>query len=140
MSQENVEIVRRAIDLVNRGELRQAIETTDEAFEMDWSDSIGPVSGVYRGREQVLGLLEAFSEAWDELRWEVQEVIDLDRSQQVLVVNTVRMRGRVSHAIVEATGAQLWTISHGRPRRAKLYQSKADALEAVVLSEQEAQT
>ena len=135
MSQENVEIVCRAIDLVNGGELRRAIEGTDEAFEMDWSDSIGPVSGVYRGRDQVLGLLETFSEAWDELRWEVQEVIDLDRSDQVLVVNKVRMRGRVSHAIVEATGAQLWTIRHGKPWRAKLYQSKADALEAAGLSE-----
>ena len=135
MSQENVEIVCRAIDLVNEGELRRAIEGTDEAFEMDWSDSIGPVSGVYRGRDQVLGLLETFSEAWDELRWEVQEVIDLDRSDQVLVVNKVRMRGRVSHAIVEATGAQLWTIRHGKPWRAKLYQSKADALEAAGLSE-----
>jgi hypothetical protein len=64
-------------------------------------------------------------------------VVDLDRDQ-VLVVNLVRLRGRASQVVVQATGAQVWTIRCGKLGSVKLYQSKADALEAVGLSEQDA--
>jgi hypothetical protein len=49
MSQENVELVRRAIDSVNHGNFFMATEYTADDFEMDWSNSIGPLRGVYRG-------------------------------------------------------------------------------------------
>jgi ketosteroid isomerase-like protein len=135
MSQENVEMVRRAIDSINRGHL--AMEDTADDFEMDWSNSIGPLSGVYRGPEQVQKILDSFRDAWDQLQWEIQEVFDLD-GERVLVVNRVRMRGRTSRVEVEATGVQLWTIRKGKLAGVKLYQSKAEALEAVGLSEQDA--
>jgi ketosteroid isomerase-like protein len=134
MSQENVAMVRRAIDSINRGEVRLAMEAADDDFEADWSNSVGPLSGVYRGREQVSELWESFLEAWDELEWDMQEVIALERGQ-VLVVNRVRMRVRASRVEVQATGVQVWTIRNGKLGGVKLYQSKADALEAVGLSE-----
>ena len=135
MSQENVELVRRAIDSINRGRL--ALEDTADDFEMDWSNSVGPLKGVYRGAEQVNGVFQSFREVWDRLRWDVQEVIDLEGGR-VLIVNRVRMRGRTSHVEVEATGIQVWTIRDGKLASVKLYQSRADALEAVGLSEQDA--
>src|SRR5690242_14465089 len=134
MSQENVELVRGAINSVNRGDIRLAMEKADDDFEMDWSNSIGPLSGVYRGREQVNEFWASFREAWDELRWDMQEVVDLG-GEQVLVVNQVRMRGHASRVDVQATGVQVWTIRNGRLVSVKLYQSKAEALEAVGLSE-----
>jgi ketosteroid isomerase-like protein len=134
MSDQNVKMVRRAIDSVNRGDFRSAMQETDDDFVMDWSNSIGPLNGVYRGREQVNQMLESFREAWDELQWEMQEVVDLDAGQ-VLVVNRVRMRGRASQVEVQAIGAQVWTIRNGKLGGAKLYQSKAEALEAVDLAE-----
>jgi len=132
MPQENVELVRRAIDSINRGRL--ALEDTADDFEMDWSNSVGPLKGVYRGVEQVNEVFQSFREVWDRLRWDVQEVIDLDGGQ-VLIVNRVRMRGRTSNVEVEATGIQVWTIRDGKLASVKLYQSRADALEAVGLSE-----
>ena len=135
MSQENVELVRRAIDSINRGRL--ALEDTADEFEMDWSNSVGPLKGVYRGAEQVNEVFQSFREVWDRLRWDVQEVIDLEGGR-VLIVNRVRMRGRTSHVEVEATGSQVWTIRDGKLASVKLYQSRADALEAVALSEQDA--
>jgi hypothetical protein len=53
---------------------------------------------------------------------------------RVIVVNHVRMRGRGSGVEVDATGAQLWTISGGKVRSLKIYQSKADALEDLGLA------
>jgi ketosteroid isomerase-like protein len=137
MSQENVEMVRRAIASVNRRDFHRALEEADDDFEMDWSNSISPQSGVYRGRERVHEIYASFRDAWDELRWDVQEVVDLDEAR-VLVVNRIRMRGRTSGVEVQATGAQVWTIRNGKLGTVKLFQSKADALEAVGLSEQDA--
>ena len=137
MSQENVEFVRGATDLINRGDLRPLLEDAADNFTMDWSNSIGPLRGVYRGREQVTAFLESFFEAWDELRWDVQEIIDLDR-EHVLVVSDVRMQGRASGVVVQAAGNHVWTIRTGKLEGIKVFQSKPEALEAVGLSEQDA--
>jgi ketosteroid isomerase-like protein len=131
MSQENVELVRRAIDAVNRGDLDGALEDAADDFELDWSNSIAPGrQGRYTGKEQVREFWRSFAEAFEELRWAPAEIIDVDCSR-VIVVNHLHARGRGSGAPVEGVSAQLWTISDGKGRSLKLFQSKADALEAV---------
>ena len=134
MSQENVELVRRVNNLFNAKEVEQALDLVGEDFEMDWTNSIGPLKGVYRGRRGVLELWTSFLDAWESVRWDPQEIIEVDE-EHLLVINHVRMRGRGSGVDVEATAAQLWTFTDGEARRIKLYQSKADALEAAGLRE-----
>jgi ketosteroid isomerase-like protein len=134
MSPENVEIVRGVIGLWNLGDVDGALEWATDDFEMDWSNSIGPAKGIYRGKEQVREFTASFIEAFDEMRWEPEEIIEVDESR-LIVVNHVRMRGRGSGVEVDAVGAQLWTIRDGKGRRVKLYQSKADALAAAELAE-----
>ena len=129
MSQENVDLVRRTIDYFNRGEIDQALEATHEDFEMDWSNSIGPLKGVYRGRRQVLELWGTFFDAWQEVRWDPEEMIDVDDTR-VILVNHVHMRGKGSGIQVDATGVQLWTFREGRGVSVKLFQTKEDACEA----------
>jgi hypothetical protein len=68
---------RRAIDLVNSGDFPSAIADTDDDFQVDRSNSIGPLRGVYRGREEVTRFWESFHDAWDNLRWDIQEALDL---------------------------------------------------------------
>jgi ketosteroid isomerase-like protein len=132
MPQPNFEIVRAIIDSLNKRDLAQALEAAHEEFEADWSNSIAPHGGVYRGRERARELFESFLEAWEEFRWDVQEIVEVDEAR-VVVVNRVRGRGRGSGVEVDATGAQLWTIIGGKLRSVKLYQSKAEALDAVGL-------
>jgi ketosteroid isomerase-like protein len=134
MSEENIELVRRTIDLWNATEIDQALEELADDFEMDWSNSIGPLKGIYRGRQGVLKLWMSFLDAWDAVQWDPEEIIEVDDAR-VVVVNHVRMRGRGSGVDVDATGVQLWTIKAGKAQRVKLYQSKADALVAAGLSE-----
>ncbi len=134
MSEANIELVRRTIDLWNATEIDQALEELADDFEMDWSNSIGPLKGIYRGRQGVLKLWRTFLGAWDAVQWDPEEIIDVGDTR-VVVVNHVRMRGRGSGVDVEATGVQLWTIEAGKAQRVKLYQSKADALEAAALPE-----
>ena len=129
MSEGNIELVRRTIELWNATEIDQALEELADDFEMDWSNSIGPLKGIYRGREGVLKLWRSFLDAWDAVYWDPEEIIEVDDTR-VVVVNHVRMRGRGSGVDVDATGVQLWTIEAGKAQRVKLYQSKAEALEA----------
>jgi ketosteroid isomerase-like protein len=129
MPEENVALVRRSIDLFNRGEVDGAMEGLHGDCEMDWSNSIGPLKGIYRGHDQIREFWRSFLEAWDDVHWEIEELIDVDESR-LIVVNQVRMRGLGSGAEVKATGVQLWTIHAGRAQSIKLFQSKADALEA----------
>src|SRR5215216_940092 len=129
MSQENVEIVLRALDSINRGDIDGALEPAADDFEMDWSNSIGPLKGIHRGREEVMKFWLSFLDAFDSLQWVPEEIIDIDESR-VIVVNHVRMRGRSSGVRVEGIGAALWTFRDGKARSIKLFQSKAEALEA----------
>lgn len=133
MAQDNVELVRRTIDLFNRKEIARVLDAVHDDFELDWSNSIGPLKGVYKGREGALELWESFLDAWDEIRWDPQEIIEVDEAR-VILVNHVRMRGGGSGVDVEATAAQLWTITDGKWRSVKLYQSKAEALAAAQLA------
>jgi ketosteroid isomerase-like protein len=127
----NVEKLRRAIDALNRGGPEVALADVTEDFVMDWSNSIGPLKGVYSGKEAVLQVWTSLIDAFERVTWDPEEVIEVDAST-VIVVNHVRMTGRGSGVDVEAVGAQVWSFAHdGRARSVKLYQSKADALAAV---------
>ena len=132
MSEGNTELVRRTIDLWNARDIDQALEELADDCEMDWSNSIGPLKGIYRGREGVLKLWMSFLDAWDTVHWDPEDIIEVDDTR-VVVVNHVRMRGRGSGVDVDATGVQLWTIETGKAQRIKLYQSKSDALKAAGL-------
>ena len=130
MSEQNLSVIHHVYEAMNAGDVDRALEVTHPEFEMDWTNSIGPQRGIYRGRDRALELWRSFQEAFEGLSWHPLEMIELDTSR-VLVVNRVRMRGRGSGVGVDATGAQLWTFSDGLARRVKLYQSKQEALEAV---------
>ena len=95
MSQENVEIVRRSFDAVNRGDVDGALEPTADDFVMDWSNSIGPARGVYRGKAQVRQLWASYLDAFGQLQWNPEEFIEVDDSR-LIVVNRSRMRGQAA--------------------------------------------
>ena len=131
---EDVEMVRRTIELWNRRDVEGALESASDDIAMDWSNSIGPAKGVHRGKEEVRKFWMSFLEAFEAMHWDEREIIELD-SSQVLVVTHFRARGRGSGIEVDASGAQLWTVRDRKVQNVKLFQSKADALDAAGLSE-----
>jgi ketosteroid isomerase-like protein len=134
MSEENVEVVRRIIDAINRRDVDAVVESATDDFVTDWTNSRGLLSGVHRGRDQVRAAFETFLDPWDSLRWEPKEVIELG-DDRVLTVSRLQMRGRGSGVEVNARGASIWTIRDGKAAAITLYQSKAEALEAAGLRE-----
>ena len=85
-------MVHRVNDLFNAKEIEQALDLVDDDLEMDWTNSIGPLKGVYRGGRGVVELWKSFLDAWESVRWDPEEVIEVDESR-LSVVNHVRMRG-----------------------------------------------
>jgi ketosteroid isomerase-like protein len=132
MSEQNVATVRALWDAINRGDLDEAFAYAPDDFVLDWSASEAPESGIYRGREAARQAFEKTREAWGEIEYFESEIIDA--GDLVVRVGGVRAKGKGSGAEVAAQGAQVWTFREGTPVSVRLYQSKAEALEAIGLS------
>jgi ketosteroid isomerase-like protein len=138
MSQENVEVVRRALDARNRGDIDAALENLHPDVELDWSQSRGAAGGmvqaVIQGRDHVRERLGEFLEMWEEVTWEVEEILEAG-PDQVIAVDRLRVSGRDGIELNVTAAALLWTLSGGQVVRVKYFPSKEAALDAAGLSE-----
>jgi ketosteroid isomerase-like protein len=132
MSQENVEVVRRAIEAFNRGDLDGFARDADPEIEVDWSRSRGLEAGVYRGDGAAQRFVKTFFDAFEEVTVIPEELIEV--GDHVVIANRARLRGR-DGIEVQARSGQVVTLRAGRIVRWTLYQEKAEALEAVGLRE-----
>jgi ketosteroid isomerase-like protein len=119
-----IELTRRAIDAFNANDADAMIELG--VLEFDWSGSIAPNQGVYRGEEGVREFVDDNWSMFQGLRVEPEEF--LARGRHVIVPITVR--GRSRGLPVKATAAQLYTFEDGRPARITLFQNRDEALAA----------
>jgi ketosteroid isomerase-like protein len=131
MSQENVEIVRNALDAFNRGDWDAALKDATPDFELDFSRAIGPQHGVFR-LDQIRGFWDEFLEPWKSLRIEADEFIEA--GEDVVVPVTGYMRGRDG---IEVTARRTWvyTFREGAIVRLSQFQERQEALEAAGLRE-----
>ena len=129
MSQENVEIVRRAYELFNDGGVQACIEggVLSPDLVIDASPASFPGIGAYHGYD---GMRKLFDDDWfaafplDEWEHEVEEMVD--GGGQVVVVTTQRGRGAGSGASVELNTAQV-VVLRVCPHRSYRYLPRADA-------------
>jgi len=132
MSQENVEIVRRAIDAYNRRDFGTLWGLNHPEVELDWSASIGLEPRIYRGPEEGAGFFNNLLDHFDRIRVTPERFIDAGNA--VVVPNSAEVRGRDGIQTV-ARSTLVFELRHGRITRMRLYQETAEALEAVGLSE-----
>jgi ketosteroid isomerase-like protein len=131
MSQENVELVRAAIDAANREDWDAAFKDVAPGFEVDLSRAVGPWRGVV-GVGQLRRILAEFQGYWDSVRIEPHEFIEA--GDLVVVPWTMHTKGRDGIEAV-ARVAFVWTIRDGAIERVSMHQDRRDALEAAGLSE-----
>jgi ketosteroid isomerase-like protein len=131
MSQENVALVKRALDAFNERDLQALREVNDPEIELDWSRSRGVDAGMYRGIEAVLRVCEGAFDAWEKTVFEPDCFIDARES--VVVPNVARSRGR-DDIVVLARSTLMFTVRSRKIARICLYQEKREALEAVGLA------
>ena len=130
MSQQNVELVRRAVDFefYGRGGRAEAEAVFDPDFVMNPVEE-GPSYGLDAIRDNI----EHWRSAWEELTVTVNEVIDA--GQRVVVTIDHRGRGRGSGIEVNARFYDVYTVRDGKVLRSDEYANRAEALEAAGLSE-----
>jgi ketosteroid isomerase-like protein len=133
MSQENVEILRRGDDAIQRGDLSAALADVDEDVE---ASRVSPLPDVrsYRGRDGMLQMLLDWVEGFDEWAMTFEEYVDVDDHQVIVRVHQ-RAVGSQSSAPIEADFWFLYGFRDGRVVRLDMYAREAQALEAAGLSE-----
>jgi ketosteroid isomerase-like protein len=136
MSQENVEIVKRASEFLQRRDWHGVTDLCDPNVEL-----YGTVGGleedkILRGLSEIARALETEDdEVWDEHRIEPREFIDA--GDRVVVLQREYQRSKSGAELVIDTATVL-DLRDGRIVRMQGYMNPAEALEAVGLSEQDA--
>ena len=106
-------------------------------FEMHEASGIVDTAGVFRGRAAVIDVLRNLEEAFEELSWEIERLVETPDGR-VLVFVRARARGRGSGVETDARIAHVWTFRDDKAVRMEVFDERAEALEAVGLSEQDA--
>lgn len=127
MSQDDIETLRRAIDAFNTGNMQAVAALLDADSEWDWSRSIGPDRAVYRGPEEIVRFWEEFAGGFEEIRIEIEDVIEIGDRLVAAMLSVMRGRGGIE---VEARNTWLITLRDGRLARLEMFQTQAEALEA----------
>jgi ketosteroid isomerase-like protein len=122
MSQENVEIVRRALN-ARRSEFAELL---DPAVRLDLTERVFNPA-VYEGYEGVMRWHAEVGEVWESYVSEPEEFIDCD--QAVVVFTRERGRGRGSGVEVDRDAALLYRLRAGRVTEIRQYQDRDRALQ-----------
>jgi ketosteroid isomerase-like protein len=138
MSQQNVELVRRAYELFNEGGPDGLISagTWSPEVVFDFSPSEIAGLGVYRGRDEVRAFFEEdWFAAFPFEEWEV--VLDelIDNGDQVIAMHHQRGLGASSGAATQLEQGMIYTLRGGQIARVEIYGDQQKALEAAGLSE-----
>jgi ketosteroid isomerase-like protein len=132
MSEENVEVVRQALDAYTCRDVEALRALAAPDIVLDWSASVGWLARVYRGFDETLRFYEGYFDAFEAIAIEADRYIDAGES--VVVPNVAHQRGR-DGVEVSARGTFLFTIRNQKITRICLYQETGQALKAVGLEE-----
>jgi ketosteroid isomerase-like protein len=135
MSQENMEIARRAIEEFNQQ--FNSIEELNLDFlapdvTLDNSNAAFD-DAVFRGHDGMREYMSLLREMWTRQQLEPQEFIPVGEDQVIIAFRLVSV-GRDGVETV-AHAAVVVTVREGKIAHMKAFQSRADALEAVGLTE-----
>jgi ketosteroid isomerase-like protein len=132
---ENLEIVRQIYGAAARRDAQTILALYDPEVELDASvlGIEGQGGDIFRGHDGLRSLFRQWHEAWGQIEYDYQELVDA--GEQVISVVTRHARGRASGAKVERPFALLWTLREGKVIRVVWFLDRTEALEAAGLGE-----
>jgi ketosteroid isomerase-like protein len=134
MSQENVEIVRRAVEAFNEGGMgSEATLSFFDAAAVFEEPPEQPGPRVAHGREAVSRMFTQFDEAWEEHRSHPNEVRAID-DERVLLLSLDHFRGRDGIEMDQTSGT-IFTLRGGKIVRMQAFWDQVNALKAAGLRE-----
>jgi ketosteroid isomerase-like protein len=138
MSQESVEIARRAFDEFNRMYTEGIADWWEQLDpEVEWIPMTALLEGThYHGHDGVRQWMEEMKRDWTTLQVRPERFVDLS-DDRVLVMGTWRAEGRRGGVLLESQQAS-WLTQYrkGKLIRVQTFTDRKEALEAAGLSEQ----
>jgi ketosteroid isomerase-like protein len=131
MSQENVELIRAGYEEFNKTG-QPPLQIYDPAIEWHTRADL-PDSGVHRGHEGVAALAHEWVGSFEDLRFDIEDIID--RGEYVVVPMVLRGRVRGSDEEVAMPETHIAKIRDGVLVEVREYRTLAEALKAVGLEE-----
>jgi ketosteroid isomerase-like protein len=133
MSEGNVELVKRAMDLFSRAGTDRAagqelIELMAPDVRIDMSRRVFNPA-VYEGHEGLRQLGREVNEVWDEFQIEPERFVE--KGDRVVVIETRRGRGKGSGLAVEQRAGVIWTLRDGQVAAMETDLSPEEALAQV---------
>jgi ketosteroid isomerase-like protein len=127
MSQENVDLVLRGIDALNRGDIEAALAPFHEDLEF-----LDVGTGHFdRSRREFGDFLRSWLSAWTHYHETPEEVLDL--GDRVLVAVRAAGEGRRSGVVLDERHAEIHEFRDGLVARVTSYPTYEAAFEAAIL-------
>ena len=131
MSQESVELARRAYEAFNRRDLGLLLALMD--VEADLIPQLAAMEGDFHGHDGIRRWWQALLDAWPDYKAEVIEIRDLGSA----TLAKVQVGGHAADSGIPVTEAS-WHVWRWRGKKAvwfAVFPTEADALEAAELRE-----
>jgi ketosteroid isomerase-like protein len=133
MSEENVEAVRRTLAAFNSGEVEQVLASVHPEFEARIAPELSAEPDTYRGSSGVQRYFDSFREAFEQIRFEVEELTEA--GDAVVVGLRMTAIGKMTGIPVEQRNAGVWTVVDGRVARIDTYVTVEEARRAAAVGE-----
>jgi ketosteroid isomerase-like protein len=134
MSQENVEVVRRAFAAVQEGDFEGYMSALDPEIEWDGRRAV-PDTTVAHGHDAVRSACRRWFGAWeDDFEVQAEEIVELAPDIVLVVVHDVGT-AKGTGITIDRRNFQLWEFRDGVTVRLRAFLDRDEALEAVGLRE-----
>jgi ketosteroid isomerase-like protein len=121
---DNIELVHRGVEGLNRGEVDLEIIDPEVVF----IPMRAPVQGAYHGHDGIRAFVADNQESFEVFHVTIEETHDL--GDRVVAIGTLRVRGKGSGAEVEVPTASVSTYRDGRLIRFEEFGERTLALQA----------
>ena len=132
MASESVQVVHLLLEAYERDDVVAQLALMDPEVEIvEWPES--PEARTYHGHAGAIQAGETWSEAWEWIRNEVDDLVDA--GDTVLACGRIRGKGRGSAVEVAIDAFNVYTLRYGKVTRIELFTSREPALRAAGLTQ-----
>jgi ketosteroid isomerase-like protein len=131
MSEENLDLMRRAFDAFGERDVEGFVRCMDP--EVEFEPRLAGVEGSYRGHDGIRRFMADGSDVLELIRTDIDEIRDL--GDRVLALGTFHFRGRESGAKGATPFALLGTVRRGQFVQLKDYGDPAAGRRAAALTQ-----
>lgn len=133
MSQENVEVVLRHAEALERRDIDALVALV--SFDVEWEDAVfwSEPTHVYRGEAALRAWFQRVVEPWESIGIEIEEITE-SGDDRVLLGGVLTARGKASGVETQIRGWFVLWVTNAKITRRQAFRDRDQALQAAGLS------